>query len=394
MYQIVPNALIVGVVVAAVIIIVMIIIFMATRYRKFKTNQFVIHLRNGKVKHAGLGGSIWLLPLIDEYIVIPTTSIQTILEAHEQVVSKEYQNISITGMLIWKVIDPEKAFSAVSWGSRSDDNYVEKILKNAAEAIIRTTCANMELEKIIRERRDIIKGISKELHELTSDWGIVIESIEIREVIILEPQLKENMEATKKAEEARKARISKADAERESRLRELEVQNEVGMEEQNVLKQVETQRMQKEITVADLERERKKIEADGDRQKKVIEAEAEAQKIKKTLVAQAEGEAEGIRQQMVAQAEGFLKQVESMSTADERFLAVQLTNILPEIFKNMKPEKMFVMGDGENAFNSLSKAILPFLQLLPEYSDQIKNFFGNGGSKKLKELVNRLNKEK
>ena len=166
------------------------------------------------------------------------------------------------------------------------------------------------------------------------------------------------------------------------------------MEEQNVLKQVETQRMQKEITVADLERERKKIEADGDRQKKVIEAEAEAQKIKKTLVAQAEGEAEGIRQQMVAQAEGFLKQVESMSAADERFLAVQLTNILPEIFKNMKPEKMFVMGDGENAFNSLSKAILPFLQLLPEYSDQIKNFFGNGGSKKLKELVNRLNKEK
>ncbi|MFX1276451.1 MAG: SPFH domain-containing protein [Promethearchaeota archaeon] len=383
------QILIVSAVVAIVIVVLLFIIFMATRYRKFKTNQFVIHLRNGKVKHAGLGGSLWLLPLIDEYLVIPTTSIQTILEAHEQVVSKEYQNISITGMLIWKVIDPEKAFSAVSW-STNNDNYVEKILKNAAEAIIRTTCANMELEKIIRERRDIIKGISKELHELTSDWGIVIESIEIREVIILEPKLKENMEATKKAEEARKARISMATAERESRLRELEVQNEVGIEEQNVFRQIETQRVQKEIAVADLERERKKIEADGERQKKVIEAEAEAQKIKKTLVAQAEGEAESIRQQMVAQAEGFLNQVESMSAADERFLAVQLTNILPEIFKNMKPEKMFIMGDGENAFNSLSKAILPFLQLLPEYSDQIKNFFGNGNPKKLKELINKV----
>jgi len=123
---------IIGSIVTAIIIFFLFLIFMATRYRKFKTNQFVIHLRNGKVKSAGLGGSIWLLPLIDEYIVIPTTSIQTILEAHEQVVSMEYQNISIVGMLIWKVVDPEKAFSAVSWIPR-DNHFVEKILKNAAE---------------------------------------------------------------------------------------------------------------------------------------------------------------------------------------------------------------------------------------------------------------------
>ena len=105
---------IVGAVITCVIILFLFIVFMATRYRKFKTNQFVIHLRNGKVRTAGLGGSLWLLPLIDEYIVIPTTSIQTILEAHDQVVSMEYQNIEVVGMLIWKVVDPERAFSAVS----------------------------------------------------------------------------------------------------------------------------------------------------------------------------------------------------------------------------------------------------------------------------------------
>ena len=365
-------------VVTCIIVVFLILIFMVTRYRKFKTNQFVIHLRNGKVKHAGLGGSLWLLPLIDEFIVIPTTSIQTNLVAHEQVVSKEYQNISITGMLIWKVIDPEKAFSAVSWYYQ-DENYVEKILKNASEAIIRTTCANMEIEMIIRERSEIIKVISKELHELTADWGIVIESIEIREVNILEPELKSNMEAVKKAVEARKARIAQADAERESRIRELEVQNEVGTQQQSVEKEIELRRKEKEIAIAELERERKKVEADGDRQKKVIEAEAEAEQIKKKLIAEAEGEAENIKQQMIAQAEGFKEQVQAMSGADERFLAVQLTEILPEIFKNLRPEKMFIIGDGNESFNSLSKAIMPFLQLLPEFSEEVKKFFGNGG---------------
>jgi len=380
------NPWFVGLGVVIPIILFLFIIFFAARYRKFKTNQFVIHLRNGKVKSAGLGGSLILLPLIDEYVVIPTTSIQTILEAHDQVVSKEYQNIEIVGMAIWKVIDPEKAFSAVSWIPR-DENYVEKILKGAAEAIIRTTCANMPLELIIRERREIIDHVSKDLHELTADWGVIIETFEILEVIIQEPELKKNMEATKQAVEYRKARIGRAEAERGSKMRELEVKNEIGIQEQLVEREIELRRKEKEIAIAEQERERKKIEADGERQKKVIEADADAQQIKRKLIAQAEGEAEIIRQQMLAQAEGFLKQVEAMSSADERFLAVQLTNILPEIFKNLSPDKMFIMGDGNEAFTSLSRAIMPFLQLLPEYSDKIKDFFNNGGTKKLKEIL-------
>ena len=380
------HPLFVGIGVTIGIVVFLFVIFFAARYRKFKTNQFVIHLRNGKVKHAGLGGSLLLLPLIDDYIVIPTTSIQTLVEAHEQVVSMEYQNIEIEGLLIWKVIDPEKAFSAVSWNMR-DDNFVEKILKGATEAIIRTTCANMPLEKIIRERREIIDHVEKDLHELTADWGIVIESLEIIEVIIVEPELKKNMEATKQAEEFRKARIAKAEAERESRLRELEVKNELGIQEQSVEREIEIRRKEKEIAIAEQERERKIIEADGDRRKKIIEADADAQQITRKLLAQAEGEAENIRQQMLAQAEGFKKQVEAMGSADERFLAVQLTNILPEIFKHVKPDKMFIMGDGNEAFSSLSRAIMPFLQLLPEYSDTIKQFFNNGGATKIKELL-------
>lgn len=380
------NPWFIGLGVTIGIVIFLFVIFLAARYRKFKTNQFVIHLRNGKVKHAGLGGSLFLLPLIDEYIVIPTTSIQTLVEAHEQVVSKEYQNIEIEGLLIWKVVDPEKAFSAVSWNLR-DDNYVEKILKGAAEAIIRTTCANMPLEKIIRERREIIDHIEKDLHELTADWGIVIESLEIIEVIIVEPDLKKNMEATKQAEEFRKARIAKAEAERQSKLRELEVKNELGTQEQFVEREIELRRKDKEIAIAEQERERKKIEADGERQKKIIEADATAQQIKRKLIAQAEGEAENIKQQMLAQAEGFKEQVEAMSTADERFLAVQLTNILPEVFKNLNPDKMFIMGDGNEAFSALSRAIMPFLQLLPEYSDKIKDFFNDGGKEKIKEIL-------
>jgi len=253
---------------------------------------------------------------------------------------------------------------------------------------MRTICANMPLELIIRERREMIDHVMKDLHELSADWGILIETFEILEVIIVEAELKKNMEAVKQAVEYQKARIAKADAERESKLRELEVQSETGTQEQLVQRDIELRRKEKEIAIAEKERERKKIEADGERQRVVIEADGQAYAIKKNLIAQAEGEAESIRQQMLAQAEGFQEQVDAMSNADQRFLAVQLTNILPEIFKHLSPDKMFIMGSGDEAFSSLSKAILPFLQLLPEYSDKIKNFLGNGDLKsKVQELL-------
>ncbi|MHA1245554.1 MAG: SPFH domain-containing protein, partial [Candidatus Heimdallarchaeota archaeon] len=60
---------------------------------------------------------------------------------------------------------------AVSWNEKEPD-YIETIIKNAAESIIRTTCANMPLESIIRERGEIISAVTKELHDLMADWGI------------------------------------------------------------------------------------------------------------------------------------------------------------------------------------------------------------------------------
>ncbi|MEX2681957.1 MAG: SPFH domain-containing protein [Candidatus Sigynarchaeota archaeon] len=347
---------------------------LVSRYRKFKTNEFVIHLRNGKVKTAGLGGKLFKLPLIDDVIVIPTTTQQTSLEARQNLVSRELQDISLEAYLYWRVIKPDVAYTAVSWEPRSS-NYVEHVLRNATEAIIRTTCANMELETIIRERMDIIKAIADRLHDLVADWGITIESIEIKEVHIIDETLKRNMEQLKKSIAEQQARIAKAKAEEIARTQELQVNQKIGIQEEEMRQLIELKSKEREIAVVNQERERIKIEADAARQQKVITAEGEAQQIKMKLAAQAEGEAEKIRQMMLAQAEGFKSQVEAMKAADERFLAVQMINALPEVFQNVKPEKMVVIGDSNNSFGSLAKSIVPFLNIIPHVSEDIVKMF-------------------
>ena len=105
---------IVGIVIIIVVTIVLIALFFASRYRKFKTNEYVIFLRGGKVKSAGRGGHVIKLPLIDEIIVIPTTTRKTLLNSSDKILSREFQDVKISAILYWRVSEPEISFNVFS----------------------------------------------------------------------------------------------------------------------------------------------------------------------------------------------------------------------------------------------------------------------------------------
>lgn len=354
-----------------ILTIVFFLFFWASRYQKFTTNVFVMHFRNGKVKSSGLGGKIIKLPLIDEIIVIPTTTRRTLLDAREKILSREYQDMKIVAVLYWRVSDPAKAYSAVVWDPRSPD-YVEKVLQTVTEAIIRTTCASLEIEKIIRERSEILKLVSDQLLKLTKDWGIVIESLEIIEVTVLDAELKKNLEAVKKIQEEQKARLASADAQEIYRMRELEVERKVGVTSEQTQSDINVQLKKKEVNTQVEENNRLILEAEAKKKAAILKAEGEAEAIRLNKVAALKAEADGLLQKMEAQAEGMRKQVAAISATDEKFLQIKLIEILPQIFQSIKPEKLLMMGEGKDAFTSLAQAIMPFLEILPAFSNNFK----------------------
>jgi regulator of protease activity HflC (stomatin/prohibitin superfamily) len=363
------------------VVIFLFIIFFVSRYRKYKTNEYVIHFRRGKVKRAGTGGTVVLWPVFDEVIVIPTTVQQTLLEAREKVVSYEYQDVALTAFVYWRVTNPEVSYSKVSWNPARSD-YVEKAIKNATEAIIRTTCANMKIEQIIRNRVEIIKNVTSELHHLAGDWGITVESVEIRDVEVLDARLKDNLEAVKKIEEAQTAQLRQAEMEESVQLRNLDVRRRTGEEDQNVKLTIESKAKEREIQIASLEQKRAVINAETQRKQKQIEAEAEkylqitqevgveverirqqAEARKDQLLAEAEGEAAKISQTQVAHATGILEQAKALSQADEKYIQMKAIEMLPEIFKNIAVDKMILLGEGQDAYKSIAQMVLPFLEI-------------------------------
>ncbi|MHA1953765.1 MAG: SPFH domain-containing protein [Candidatus Heimdallarchaeaceae archaeon] len=365
------NAL-VWVPVGVVIVAVLFLLFYASRYRKFTSDTYMIHFRNGKVIKAGIGGKAVVMPLIDEVRVIPVTTNSTFLEAKEKVLSREFQEISVTAFVFWRVIDPEVAFSRTSW-DKSSVAYVENIIRNAAESIIRTTCANMALEKIIRDRQAIIEAVTKELHALTADWGLIIESCEIRDIEIIDPNLKANVSAIMKIEQEKLARLKSAEMQEVTQLRDLEVSRKVGIETQEVELDVESKEKDKEIKVQELERKRTEVEAHTYQTKIEIEADANAEQIRKLadakqfeMVARARGEAAAIREAKMAEAEGILRRIEALAKADTRLFQEMIIEKLPEIYQNLEIDRMIVTGNKEDAFSTIANSILPFLQVVPE----------------------------
>lgn len=354
------------------IVLVLFVLFYASRYRKFTSDVYMIHFRNGKVIKAGIGGKAVTIPLIDEVRVVPVTTQSTFLEAKEKVLSREFQEISVTAFVFWRVIDPEVAFSRTSW-NKSSDAYIENIIKNAAESIIRTTCANMALEKIIRDRQAIIEAVTKELYSLTKDWGMLVESCEIRDIEIIDPSLKANVSAIMKIEQEKLARLKNAEMEEITKIRDLEVSRKVGVEQQEVGLEVESKEKDKEIAVQELERKRTEVEALTYQTKIEIEAKADAQKIKQLAEAKqfemesrARGDAAAILEAKLAEAAGILKRIEALAKADGRLFQEMIIEKLPEIYQNLEIDKMIITGNKDDAFSSIANAILPFLQIVPE----------------------------
>lgn len=281
------------------------------RYRIFETNVYVIHFRKGRVKCAGLGGSYWLMPIFDRLVTIPTTAQKVDITA-ERVISRENQEVVISGFVVWCVVDPAKMFSNVRW------DQINTLIRDICESVIRTTAANMPLIDILRERERIIKAISMELEKIVGDWGIKIITVEIKEVDVVNKELFRNLQAEMFWNEWRRAQELRIQSEMRAGVLEQEKELQVGLREKEKVRQLR----EKEIEIAKLGAEREKTE-------RVIEAEAES----RSKILRAQGEAEAEYLSLVKRAEGLRELAEAI---DDRIIRYELVTQLPEVVQAFK----------------------------------------------------------
>jgi len=136
---------------------------------------------------------------------------QTLDVPRQEAITRDNSPVTADAVVYIKVMDAKKAFLEV-------DNY-KKAVSNLAQTTLRAVLGDMELDDTLNKRGEINARIRKELDEPTDEWGVRVESVEVREVNP-SSDVQQAMEQQTSAERRRRAMILEAQGERRSAIEE------------------------------------------------------------------------------------------------------------------------------------------------------------------------------
>jgi len=132
---------------------------------------------------------------------------QTIDVPRQEAITRDNSPVTADAVVYIRVMDAKRAFLEV-------DDY-KRAVSNLAQTTLRAVLGDMELDETLNKRQEINARIREELDEPTDEWGIRVESVEVREVNPSQ-DVQQAMEQQTSAERKRRAMILEAQGERQS----------------------------------------------------------------------------------------------------------------------------------------------------------------------------------
>jgi regulator of protease activity HflC (stomatin/prohibitin superfamily) len=163
-------------------------------------------LRFGKFRKMAGPGLFWIIPLIDTIATWIDHRVMVTPFSAEKTLTKDTVPVDVDAVLFWMVWDAQKAALEV-------ENYRAAIAW-AAQTALREIIGQMTLADILIGRSKMDDDLQKIIDERTTPWGITVQSVEIRDIVI--PQdLEDAMSRQAQAERERQARVILGESERQ-----------------------------------------------------------------------------------------------------------------------------------------------------------------------------------
>ncbi len=161
-------------------------------------------LRLGKFRALRGPGLFWIIPIVDTVSNWIDHRVMVTPFNAEKTLTKDTVPVDVDAVLFWMVWDAEKAALEV-------ENYRAAIAW-AAQTALREIIGQMQLADILIGRSKMDADLQKIIDARTTPWGITVQSVEIRDVII--PQdLEDAMSQQAQAERERQSRVILGEAE-------------------------------------------------------------------------------------------------------------------------------------------------------------------------------------
>ena len=163
-------------------------------------------LRSGKFKGLRGPGLFVILPVVDSTVNWIDHRVMVTPFNAEKTLTKDTVPVDVDAVLFWMVWDAEKAALEVQ-------NYRASITW-AAQTALREIIGQMYLAEILVGRSKMDADLQRIIDERTTPWGVAVQSVEIRDVIIPR-DLEDAMSRQAQAERERQARVILGESEKQ-----------------------------------------------------------------------------------------------------------------------------------------------------------------------------------
>ena len=163
-------------------------------------------LRLGRFREVAGPGSFWVIPLVDRVAAWIDHRVVVTPFGAEKTLTRDTVPVNVDAVLFWVIWDANKAALEVK-------SYRMAIYW-AAQTALRDIIGKMDLADILVGREKIDADLLEIIDRRTTPWGITVESVEIRDVVIPEG-LEDAMSRQAQAERERQARIILGQAEQQ-----------------------------------------------------------------------------------------------------------------------------------------------------------------------------------
>jgi regulator of protease activity HflC (stomatin/prohibitin superfamily) len=163
-------------------------------------------LRFGRFTGLRGPGLFWIIPVVDRIPVWIDHRVMVTPFSAEKTLTKDTVPVDVDAVLFWLVWDAEKAALEV-------EDYRVAIAW-AAQTALREVIGQMDLAAILVGRAMMDQELQKIIDERTTPWGVTVQSVEIRDIVI--PQdLEDAMSRQAQAERERQARVILGESEKQ-----------------------------------------------------------------------------------------------------------------------------------------------------------------------------------
>ena len=204
-------------------------------------NEWMIVLRNGKIKSMGIGITS-RVSYFDSCVKFPSKIHKVHFNAQQ--VTKEMQGVEVSGVILWS-INPEGEMpmkAVMNLGkdlTKSDAKTAKDNLAEMCSAIVSHNVANSTIDEIVKNRDMLRNSITKGITNLIQGWGCLVESVEITDVKILSSSLFKNLQVNYREEQRRKAQLINMNTEKQ--LKHQRLIDNLEKEKQKLKDQINTQ---------------------------------------------------------------------------------------------------------------------------------------------------------